>query len=448
MVQVGDLAVEQEVAAHRPLVSHGARDPPDVLPAHSTIRRDASGRRAPELLRERRRLAVPLHLPAQRARNRARGRRPDPRHACARQHRRRADLRLADRPFRRQDDARRVARDPHRRLRGVRARRVALAGISRRRAQRDRRRRILAVAVHAHRRPHAHRAAARRVRHAAGRHEPRLRPRGAHRRAHRGHRLSTVVRGALPARRGVLPRLPRRDGRARPFASPERRARPRTVGLVPRRPPAPRVRRRDRVERALHLRGLLGVRRPSRVCEERGRALRGEHRDPLPREHGRHHPRAAADRAPRARTEADARARALRPALGRRLAPRPDRGSGIGDDSDAPPRRRDGRVRDRHVPSRRRRRSARRRPRRAARARPLHGHERFVLADRVRARPRARRVRSRAVSDRRLARRRRTLLSRSRLRPRDRGHAVRTLRARRRCPCPHPPDSRQATGVP
>ena len=94
------------------------------------------------------------------------------------------------------------------------------------------------------------------------------------------------------------------------------------------------------------------------------------------------------------------------------------------------PRRRDGRVRDRPVPPRRRRRSACRRSRRAAAHGSVHGAERPLVADRVRARSCSRRRGARGVAERRLDRRGGALRDRRRMHAPRRGRAART-RARR-----------------
>ena len=94
---------------------------------------------------------------------------------------------------------------------GVRVRREPLARLPRERHHRDRQRRLLAGAVDLARRPDDARAALGDLRDAAGRDEPRHRPRRRRRRLHRDGELPR----ALPARRAHLRRLRRRPDRLR-----------------------------------------------------------------------------------------------------------------------------------------------------------------------------------------------------------------------------------------
>ena len=122
--------------------------------------------------------------------------------------------------------------------------------------------------------------------------------------------------GALPARRSDVPRLRRRDVRARARSRTcDERSRRRTGSY------RDVLRHRAFVAvialNALFIfAGFSGLRRPPRLREERGRPHGDADRAPLPRQHARDRLRAAPDRAARARPEADADAGALRVAAG------------------------------------------------------------------------------------------------------------------------------------
>ena len=71
VIEVRDLRVEEKARTHAWLVSHGARTRQHVLPASASFRVDAPGGRARQRVRQRDGDPVHVHLPAQRARDRA-----------------------------------------------------------------------------------------------------------------------------------------------------------------------------------------------------------------------------------------------------------------------------------------------------------------------------------------------------------------------------------------
>ena len=114
VVQEGDLRVEQEIQARYCLTVREL--PPQPEPTPAALGAAPAAGRPDERVRQRARRPVPAHLPAQRARDRPRRRRPDPGDERRRQPDLGADRRDPRRPPRGQDDADRGARLPRDRV--------------------------------------------------------------------------------------------------------------------------------------------------------------------------------------------------------------------------------------------------------------------------------------------------------------------------------------------
>ena len=171
---------------------------------------DDGGRRLRERVRERARVPVPLHLPAQRAWLCATDSRPHRRGRSGRGNRVDPVCRSRRRPDRRQAHPYRRARPPGDRLRRLPLRARALGGVPVQRDRRDRQRRLLAEPVGAHHRADSAGQAARILRAPAGDAELRGRARRRGRGPDRDDLESDELHGPLRPRRGHVSRLRRR----------------------------------------------------------------------------------------------------------------------------------------------------------------------------------------------------------------------------------------------
>ena len=185
---------------------------PQPRSASASARLRARARSARQCVRERRRPALPAHLPAQRARDLVRARRPRGRGPVGGGARERFPRRSAVRPRRPEARAARIARGDDSRVRAHADDPDGLGGVRDLHALGHRQRSVLAVSVGAPRRTDAVRATSARVRAAETRDERRRRGRRPRRRPDRIGRESTDVHRPL---RDQLRHVRRLHGRPR-----------------------------------------------------------------------------------------------------------------------------------------------------------------------------------------------------------------------------------------
>jgi hypothetical protein len=213
------------------------------------------GRRRRQLARERRRLSVHRHLPAQRARDLLRARRPGAVRRRRRQPRRRLHRRPDRRPNRRPEHAAARARASGSGVRVVSSDPRRLACVSAARDRRCRHRVLLARPVDDAVAAHSRGATAFDLRAAADQHEPRPGARRPRRRADRDDRAPEQLHHPVPPRCSDVSRLHRR-ALDRAGACGRGRAAPRGSWRVRAGAARPQLHEPRRVERRLRRRRL------------------------------------------------------------------------------------------------------------------------------------------------------------------------------------------------